>query len=70
MTSEEKEEALGMAKYYWQDRGRLDGYQDEKAVFKAFPGLKKAWKKYKTAKKRIDMELREAQHELDQEIYG
>lgn len=67
---ERKEEILGLAIYCWEDKGRLDGYSGEEQAFKEFPALKKAWKKYKRAKERIGMELREAQYKLDEEQYG
>ena len=69
LSVEEREEILNLARHYWEDRGRLDGYSGEERAFKEFPALKKAWKKYERAKERIGMELREAQHKLDKEQY-
>ncbi len=60
MTEDKREELLNSACYFWEEKGRLDGFSGEEDLEKEFPRIYNAWKAYLYAKETVDVEVNHA----------
>jgi hypothetical protein len=63
LTETRKEKLLNTLTYYWQEKGRCDGFTKCEEALEAFPEIKMAWTNYKHAERVLDLVIKAANDE-------